>query len=65
MLQLRLPNIPENALNNRTKFAADDPNRPKTEKDLQEENGGAGKYNVDLKSIIIILNILYRILPNG
>ncbi|KAI8093450.1 GTP binding protein 4 [Halteromyces radiatus] len=45
---IRMPNIPEGA-KDRMKYDANDPNRPKTEKDLEVENGGAGVYNVDLK----------------
>ncbi|KAI8337560.1 GTP binding protein 4 [Chlamydoabsidia padenii] len=45
---IRMPNIPEGA-KDRMKFEPNDPNRPKTEKDLEVENGGAGVYNVDLK----------------
>lgn len=45
----RLPNIPEGALN-RMKYDPNDPNRPKLEKDLEIEAGGAGVYNYDMKS---------------
>ncbi|KAJ3320018.1 Nucleolar GTP-binding protein 1 [Boothiomyces sp. JEL0866] len=41
--------IPPAALN-RIKYDAKDPNRPKLAKDIEEENGGAGVYNVDLKN---------------
>ncbi|KAJ3270190.1 Nucleolar GTP-binding protein 1 [Terramyces sp. JEL0728] len=40
--------IPPAALN-KIKYDPKDPNRPKLAKDLEEENGGAGVYNVDLK----------------
>ncbi|KAJ3315806.1 Nucleolar GTP-binding protein 1 [Boothiomyces sp. JEL0838] len=40
--------IPPAALN-KIKFDPKDPNRPKLAKDIEEENGGAGVYNVDLK----------------
>ncbi|KAI9670989.1 MAG: Nucleolar GTP-binding protein 1 [Alyxoria varia] len=40
--------IPE-AVRNRVKYSKDDSDRPKLERDLEEENGGAGVYNVDLK----------------
>ena len=33
----------------RKKYDKDDPERRKTDKDLQEENGGAGVYSIDLK----------------
>ncbi|CAO3644251.1 unnamed protein product [Cunninghamella blakesleeana] len=45
---IRLPNIPDGA-KDKVKFEANDPNRPRLEKDLEIENGGAGVYNVDLK----------------
>lgn len=44
----RLPNIPDGALD-RVKYDKNDPNRPKTEKDLEVEAGGAGVYNYDMK----------------
>ncbi|KAJ9053072.1 Nucleolar GTP-binding protein 1, variant 2 [Entomophthora muscae] len=44
----RLPVIPE-GVNDRVKFDLADPNRPRLERDLELENGGAGVYNVDLK----------------
>ncbi|KAF7171789.1 hypothetical protein CNMCM5623_004065 [Aspergillus felis] len=40
--------IPE-AVKNLQKYDKDDPNRKKLERDIEEENGGAGVYNVDLK----------------
>jgi nucleolar GTP-binding protein len=44
----REPFIPE-AARNRPKYDATDPNRQRLERDLEEENGGAGVYNIDLK----------------
>ncbi|KAI9498857.1 GTP binding protein 4 [Zychaea mexicana] len=44
----RLPNIPDGALS-KAKYDVNDPNRPKLEKDLEVEAGGAGVYSVDLK----------------
>ncbi|KAF9970783.1 Nucleolar GTP-binding protein 1 [Actinomortierella ambigua] len=44
----RLPHIPEAALT-KPKYDPKDPNRPKLEKDLEAEAGGAGVYNIDLK----------------
>ncbi|KAI7847795.1 GTP binding protein 4 [Circinella umbellata] len=44
----RLPNIPDGALS-KTKYDPNDPNRPKLEKDLEVEAGGAGVYSVDVK----------------
>ena len=43
-----MPNIPDGALS-KTKYDANDPNRPKLEKDLEVEAGGAGVYSVDVK----------------
>lgn len=42
--------IPEAVLNGtHKKFDAADPNRRRLERDLEEENGGAGVYNIDMK----------------
>ncbi|KAL1931179.1 hypothetical protein VTP01DRAFT_10316 [Rhizomucor pusillus] len=51
----RLPNIPEGALN-RMKYDPNDPNRPKLEKDLEIEAGGAGVYNYDMKKKYLLAN---------
>lgn len=40
--------IPE-AAKNRVKYDKEDPNRPMLERDIEEEEGGAGVYNIDLK----------------
>ncbi|KAF1987516.1 P-loop containing nucleoside triphosphate hydrolase protein [Aulographum hederae CBS 113979] len=40
--------IPE-AVKNRKKFSKDDPDRPKTEREIEDENGGPGVYNIDLR----------------
>lgn len=40
--------IPE-AVKSLQKYDKDDPNRKKLERDIEEENGGAGVYNVDMK----------------
>lgn len=40
--------IPE-AAKNRMKYDKDDPNRPRLERDLEEEMGGAGVYNFNMK----------------
>ena len=45
---VREPYIPE-AVKNLRKFSKDDPNRPRLARDVEEENGGAGVYNVNLK----------------
>jgi len=45
---VREVHIPD-AVKNKMKYDKDDPNRPKLERDLQEENGGPGVYNIDLK----------------
>ncbi|KAJ8613326.1 hypothetical protein MRB53_037013 [Persea americana] len=44
----REPFIPE-AAKNRMRYEKDDPNRPRLERDIEEENGGAGVYNYDMK----------------
>ena len=45
---VREPYIPE-AVKNLRKFSKDDPSRPRLARDVEEENGGAGVYNVNLK----------------
>ena len=45
---VREPYIPA-AAKNRMKYDRDDPNRPRTERDIENELGGSGVYNVDLK----------------
>ncbi len=40
--------IPE-AVKNMKKYSKDDPDRPRLARDIEEEEGGAGVYNVDLK----------------
>jgi nucleolar GTP-binding protein len=40
--------IPE-AVKNLRKFSKDDPSRPRLARNIEEENGGAGVYNIDLK----------------
>ena len=45
---LREPYIPE-AVKNLRKFNKNDPDRRRLARDIEEENGGAGVYNVDLK----------------
>ena len=46
---VREPFIPE-AVKNRKKYDKNDPERRKLEKDIEAEEGGAGVYNIDLKS---------------
>ena len=46
---VRQPYIP-NAVKNLPKTNKDDPSRPRLARDLEEENGGAGVYNVNLRS---------------
>ena len=41
--------IPD-AVKARRKYNKDDPDRPRLARDIEEENGGAGVYNVDLKA---------------
>ena len=45
---VREPYIPE-AVKNLRRFHKDDPDRPRLARDIEEENGGAGVYNVNLK----------------
>lgn len=45
---LRDPYIPE-AVKNLRKFSKDDPDRRRLARDVEEENGGAGVYNINLK----------------
>ncbi|KND04254.1 small GTP-binding protein domain [Spizellomyces punctatus DAOM BR117] len=47
--------IPESA-KIRVKYDPNDPNRPKLEKDIEREQGGAGVYNVDLKKVYRLEN---------
>ncbi|KAG2197860.1 GTP binding protein 4 [Mucor mucedo] len=44
----RLPNIPAET-KTRVKYDKNDPNRRRLERDIEEENGGAGVFNVDVK----------------
>lgn len=44
----RESHIPATA-QNRLRYSTDDPNRPRLERDLEEENGGPGVYSVDLR----------------
>ncbi|KAK5689336.1 Nucleolar GTP-binding protein 1 [Elasticomyces elasticus] len=45
---VREPFIPDAALN-KMKFDKDDPNRPKLMREIEEENGGPGVFNVNMK----------------
>ena len=45
---VREPFIPD-AVKRLRKYAKDDPNRPRLARDIEEENGGAGVYNINLK----------------
>ena len=38
------------------KYDKDDPNRPKLERDIEEENGGAGVYNFNMRKNYILDN---------
>ena len=51
----RPPCIPPAALEKK-KFELDDPNRPKLAKEIEQENGGAGVFNVDLKASYMLQN---------
>ncbi|KAK4544114.1 Nucleolar GTP-binding protein 1 [Oleoguttula mirabilis] len=52
---LREPFIPDAALN-KMKFDKDDPNRPKLMRDIEEENGGAGVFNINLHDNYLLEN---------
>ncbi|KAF2748855.1 nucleolar GTP-binding protein-like protein [Sporormia fimetaria CBS 119925] len=47
--------IPE-AVKNKVKYDKDDPNRPRLERDIEEENGGAGVYNYNMRKNYILEN---------
>ena len=47
--------IPE-AAKSKAKYDKNDPSRPKLARDIEEENGGAGVYNVDLKESYLLAN---------
>ena len=49
------PEIPE-AAKNKMKYDKDDPNRPKLMRDIEEENGGAGVFNINLKDKYLLEN---------
>ncbi|KAK4629865.1 Nucleolar GTP-binding protein 1 [Fulvia fulva] len=49
------PELPE-GIKNRIKYDKDDPNRPKLMRDIEEENGGAGVFNVNLKDNYLLEN---------
>ncbi|RAR06201.1 nucleolar GTP-binding protein 1 [Stemphylium lycopersici] len=51
----RETSIPEAVLN-RKKYDKEDPDRPLLERDLEEENGGAGVYNIDLRKNYLLDN---------
>ena len=50
---VREPYIPE-AVENLRKYAKNDPLRPRLARDIEEENGGAGVYNVNLKDQYVL-----------
>ncbi|KAJ2907393.1 Nucleolar GTP-binding protein 1 [Zalerion maritima] len=50
-----VPHIPE-SVKNMKKFEKDDPNRPKNAREIEEENGGAGVYNIDIRKDYILKN---------
>jgi nucleolar GTP-binding protein len=51
----RETSIPEAVLN-RKKYDKDDPGRPLLERDLEEQEGGAGVYNIDLRKNYLLEN---------
>lgn len=53
----RLPFIPDSIRDGtRKKFDLEDPSRRKTERDIQEEQGGAGVHNIDMKKNYLLAN---------
>lgn len=53
----RLPFIPDSILDGtRKKFDMEDPSRRKTERDIQDEQGGAGVHNIDMKKNYLLAN---------
>jgi nucleolar GTP-binding protein len=52
---VREPSIPE-AVKNKMKYDKDDPNRPRLERDIEEEEGGAGVYNFNMRKNYILEN---------
>ena len=52
---VREPFIPEAVLN-KAKYDKNDPNRPKLMRDIEEENGGAGVFNINLKERYLLEN---------
>ena len=52
---VREPYIPD-AVKQFRKYDKTDPNRPKLARDIEEENGGAGVFNVDLKQKYLLEN---------
>lgn len=50
---VREPFIPD-AVKNLRKYSKEDLNRPRLARDIEEENGGAGVYNIDLKDQYIL-----------
>lgn len=47
--------IPD-AVKNKMKYDKDDPNRPKLMRDIEEENGGAGVFNINLRDKYLLEN---------
>ncbi|EME43870.1 hypothetical protein DOTSEDRAFT_71621 [Dothistroma septosporum NZE10] len=50
-----IPEIPD-GIKNKTKYDKEDPNRRKLMRDVEEENGGAGVFNVNLKDNYLLEN---------
>ncbi|KAF2164479.1 hypothetical protein M409DRAFT_67970 [Zasmidium cellare ATCC 36951] len=49
------PSIPE-GVKNKMQYDKDDPNRPKLMRDIEEENGGAGVFNINLRDKYLLEN---------
>ena len=56
---LREPYIPD-AVKHLRKYTKDDPNRPRLARDIEEANGGAGVYNVNLKDQYLLSDPTWR-----
>ncbi|KAH7107413.1 GTP binding protein 4 [Auriculariales sp. MPI-PUGE-AT-0066] len=52
---VREPFIPE-AIRNRKKYEKEDPDRIRLERDVQEENGGAGVHSIDMRKDYLLSN---------
>ena len=56
---VREPFVPE-AVKNLRRFKKDDPSRPRLARDTEEENGGAGVFNVNLRSSYLLADSSWK-----